>query len=135
MVYDYEYKIGKENPNRSRIQKLWHFFSNRDDDFPEDPLGLLFEGNFEKGAKRLEIWGPFVDMEPLELAKLIEIARQIIFTKGIPFSLTIPTEPRTLDSMLRGELDSMLQHSYEQSLAGKGRPFEEVFDELERGLA
>ena len=61
--------------------------------------------------------------------------RQIIFTKGIPFSLTIPTEPRTLDSMSRGELDSMLQHSYEQSLAGKGRPFEEVFDELERGLA
>ena len=50
--------------------------------------------------------------------------RQIIFTKGIPFSLTIPTEPRTLDSMSRGELDSMLQHSYEQSLAGKGRPFE-----------
>ena len=61
--------------------------------------------------------------------------RQIIFTKGIPFSLTIPTEPRALDSMSRGELDSMLQHSYKQSLAGKGRPFEEVYDELERGLA
>ena len=61
--------------------------------------------------------------------------RQIIFTKGIPFSLTIPNEPRTLDSMTREELDKMLQHSYEQSLAGQGRPYEEVFDELERGLA
>ena len=60
--------------------------------------------------------------------------RQIIFTKGIPFSLTIPKEPRTLDTMSHSELDTMLQHSYEQSLAGEGRPFEEVFDELERGL-
>ncbi|MBQ7416474.1 MAG: type II toxin-antitoxin system RelB/DinJ family antitoxin [Acidaminococcaceae bacterium] len=61
--------------------------------------------------------------------------RQIIFTKGIPFSLTIPSEPRTLDSMSRAELDKMLQHSYKQSLTGQGRPYEEVFDELERGLA
>ena len=61
--------------------------------------------------------------------------RQIIYTNGIPFSLTIPKEPRTLDSMSRSELDTMLQHSYDQSLAGEGRPFEEVFDELERGLA
>ena len=49
------------------------FFSNRDDDdFPEDPLGLLLDGNCEKDDKRLEIWEPFVDMEPLELARLIE---------------------------------------------------------------
>ena len=27
------------------------------------------------------------------------------------------------------------RHSYDQSLAGEGRPFEEVFDELKRGLA
>lgn len=60
--------------------------------------------------------------------------RQIIFRKGIPFSLTIPAEPRTLDSMSPSELDAKLQHSYNQSLAGEGRPFEEVFDELERSL-
>ena len=64
-----------------------------------------------------------------------DILQKLGIPVSIPFSLTIPTEPRTLDSMSRGELDSMLQHSYEQSLAGKGRPFEEVFDELERGLA
>ena len=39
------------------------------------------------------------------------------------------------DSMFRAELDKKLQHSYEQSLTGQGRPYEEVFDELKRGLA
>lgn len=60
--------------------------------------------------------------------------RQIIYKHGVPFPLTIPQEPRTLDTMSKEELDIKLQHSYEQSLAGKGRPFNEVFDELERGL-
>ena len=61
--------------------------------------------------------------------------RQIIFRKGIPFSLTIPAEPRTLDSMSKEELDAKLKHSYEQALAGQYRPFDEVFDELERNLS
>ena len=60
--------------------------------------------------------------------------RQIIYRHGIPFSLTIPTTPRTIDTMTSAELDKKLQHSYEQSLAGEGRPFHEVFDELERSL-
>lgn len=60
--------------------------------------------------------------------------RQIIYRQGIPFSLTIPQEPKTLDSMSDTELNAKLQHSYEQSLAGEGRPFNEVFDELERSL-
>lgn len=61
--------------------------------------------------------------------------RQIIYRHGVPFALTIPAEPKTLDSMTETEWNAKLQHSYEQSLAGDGRPFEEVFDELERGLA
>ena len=61
--------------------------------------------------------------------------RQIIFRKGIPFSLTIPTEPRTLDLMSKEELDEKLQHSYEQALAGKYRPLDEAFDEIERSLS
>ena len=60
--------------------------------------------------------------------------RQIIFKHGIPFDLTIPAEPKTLDSMTEEELNAKLQHSYEQSLAGKGLPFDVVFDELERSL-
>lgn len=45
--------------------------------------------------------------------------RQIIYRHGIPFSLTVPSEPRTLDVMSDAELDAKLQHSYAQSSAGK----------------
>ena len=60
--------------------------------------------------------------------------RQIIYRRGVPFDITIPAEPLTLDTMTDAELDAKLQHSYAQSLSGAGRPFEAVFDELERGL-
>ena len=60
--------------------------------------------------------------------------RQIIYRHGVPFSLTIPQEPRTLDTMSDAELNTKLQHSYEQSLAGEGVLYNEVFDELERNL-
>ena len=60
--------------------------------------------------------------------------RQIIYKRGVPFSMTLPKEPRTLDGMSDAELNAKLQHSYDQSLAGEGQPFEEVFDALERSL-
>lgn len=60
--------------------------------------------------------------------------RQIIYRHGIPFSLTIPETPRAADELTEGELSAKLQHSYEQSLAGKGRSMSEVFDDLERSL-
>ena len=59
--------------------------------------------------------------------------RQIIYRRGVPFSMTIPDEPKTLDALSEAELNAKLQHSYEQSLVGAGRPYAEVFDELERG--
>lgn len=61
--------------------------------------------------------------------------RQIIYKQGIPFSLTLPDEPKTMDIISDAELNAKLRHSYEQSLAGEGRPFNEVFDELERNLS
>lgn len=60
--------------------------------------------------------------------------RQIIYKKGIPFPLTIPTQPMTADEMTDAQLNAKLQHSYEQSLAGEGRPLADVFDDLERGI-
>ena len=60
--------------------------------------------------------------------------RQIIYKHGVPFSLTVPREPKTLDMMSDAELNAKLQHSFEQSLSGEGRPFNQVFGELERGL-
>lgn len=61
--------------------------------------------------------------------------RQIIYRRGVPFPLVVPAEPKTLDSVTKAELDAKLQRSYEQSLNGEGRPFDAVFDELERGLS
>jgi len=43
--------------------------------------------------------------------------------------------PETGDILTHAELNAKLQHSYEQSLEGKGRPFEEVFDDLEKDFA
>lgn len=60
--------------------------------------------------------------------------RQIIYKHGIPFSLTVPHEPQTIDTMSDAELNAKLQHSYAQSLVGEGKSYTEVFDELERGL-
>ena len=60
--------------------------------------------------------------------------RQIIYRHGVPFALTLPAEPRTLDTLTAAELDAKLQRSYDQSLAGQGRPMGDVFDELERSL-
>ncbi len=60
--------------------------------------------------------------------------RQIIYHHGLPFSLTIPSEPKTIDTMSDAELDAKLQHSYAQAIAGEDRPMSEVFDNLEEGL-
>ena len=60
--------------------------------------------------------------------------RQIIYRKGIPFPLYIPSEPKTLDVMSDIELNAKLQHSYNQALSREGLPFNEVFDQLERSL-
>ncbi|MEQ3354363.1 type II toxin-antitoxin system RelB/DinJ family antitoxin [Aedoeadaptatus acetigenes] len=60
--------------------------------------------------------------------------RQIIYRHGIPFPLTVPTEPKTMDTMSGAELDETLEHSYTQSVCGEGRPLGDVFDELEKSL-
>ena len=61
--------------------------------------------------------------------------RQIIYRHGVPFSLTIPPVPQTIDTLSAADLDAKLQHSYEQSLSGEGKPLAEVFGDLERSLS
>ena len=60
--------------------------------------------------------------------------RQIIYKHGVPFELTVPAEPSTMDALTKAELDRKLQHSYEQSLNGQGVPVNQLFNELERDL-
>ncbi len=57
--------------------------------------------------------------------------RQIIYRKGVPFTLTIPAIPKTMDDLSQAELDAKLQHSCDHSLAGQGRKMDDVFGELE----
>ena len=60
--------------------------------------------------------------------------RQIIYTRGIPFSLTIPLEPKAADEYTDTALNTKLAHSYEQAVHGEGRPLDDVFDDLKRRL-
>ena len=57
--------------------------------------------------------------------------RQIIFNNGIPFSMTIPKEPETMDTIAPEVLNAKLHHSYLQSLKGEGRPIDDVLKEME----
>ncbi len=59
--------------------------------------------------------------------QFIDIARN-----GIPFSLTLPVQPKSLEEMSKSELDAKIEHSYNQALARQGKPMNEVFEEIER---
>ena len=58
--------------------------------------------------------------------------RQIIYRHGIPFSLTLPSEPRTLDVMSDAELD--FSTAMPNRLQVKADRSGDVFDDLERSL-
>ena len=60
--------------------------------------------------------------------------RQIIYRHGVPFELTVPAAPATMDILTKEELDRKLQHSYDQSLNGQGVSANHFFDEIERDL-
>ena len=57
---------------------------------------------------------------------------QIIIQQGIPFPMKLIKTPATIESMTRNQMDSMLQHSYEQAVARQGRSLDDVFSDLER---
>ena len=61
--------------------------------------------------------------------------RQIIYTRGVPFSLSLPRELKAADDYSHAELDAKLEHSYKQAMRGEGRPADEVFADLERSLS
>lgn len=60
--------------------------------------------------------------------------RQIILRRGLPFAVTIPTTPPTLDAMTREEFDAMLAKSLKQAEAGEGVPLHEAFRSLRSEL-
>lgn len=47
----------------------------------------------------------------------------------------MPDKPQAADEMTTDEWNKKLERSYQQSLAGEGRPVDEVFDDLEKSLS
>ncbi len=60
--------------------------------------------------------------------------KQIIMTKSIPFSLSIPAAPMTLDDMDTATFEAIMQKGLDEAKADRSRPASEVFSELRRGL-
>lgn len=60
--------------------------------------------------------------------------KQIIMTKSIPFSLSLPKEPATLDSMTTGEFDSVMEKGLEQATSDQSRHVADVFTDLRREI-
>lgn len=60
--------------------------------------------------------------------------KQIILTKSIPFSLSLPKEPLTLDSMTTADFDSIMEAGLSQAKSDQSRPVSEVFAELRQEL-
>jgi DNA-damage-inducible protein J len=60
--------------------------------------------------------------------------RQIILRNGLPFSVTIPAAPPTLDTMSREEFDTMLDRGLAQAKAGEGTELHETFRALREEL-
>ncbi len=60
--------------------------------------------------------------------------KQIVLTKSIPFSLSLPREPIPLDSMTADEFDSIMEKGLSQAKSDQSRPIADVFADLRREL-
>lgn len=56
--------------------------------------------------------------------------KQIILTKSIPFSVSLPKEPVTLDSLTTEEFNSIMENGLKQAKSGQSRPASDVFANL-----
>lgn len=60
--------------------------------------------------------------------------KQIVMTKSIPFSLSLPAFPTTLDEMDVSTFDEMMQKGLNEAKANESYSVAEVFSNLKRGL-
>ena len=60
--------------------------------------------------------------------------KQIILTKSIPFTLSIPTPPVARDEMDTATFNQMMQTGYEEARTDKSLCVAEAFAQLKKGL-
>lgn len=60
--------------------------------------------------------------------------KQIIYTRGIPFSLTLNHEPITRNEMPVKEFDSIMEKGLTQAQEGQGRTLSEVTHDMKREI-
>lgn len=60
--------------------------------------------------------------------------KQIIMTKSIPFSLSLPKEPTTLDSMTNEEFNAIMEKGLSQAKNDISYPVADVFASLRQEL-
>ena len=60
--------------------------------------------------------------------------KQIIMTKGIPFSLTLHKAPVALDEMTKEGFDAMMGKGLEQAKANEGRIAEDVLADVRNSI-
>lgn len=60
--------------------------------------------------------------------------KQIILTKSIPFSISVPYAPIAKDEMDSAAFDKMMKQGLSEANAKSGRPATEVFSDLMQGV-
>lgn len=60
--------------------------------------------------------------------------KQIIMTRSIPFSLSVPAAPLARDEMDAATFNAMMAEGLNQAKAGKGVSLDEAFAALEQGV-
>ena len=58
--------------------------------------------------------------------------KQIILTRSIPFSLSLPSAPTARDEMDDTTFHEMMQRGLEEAKTGRSRPVADVFSDLRR---
>lgn len=60
--------------------------------------------------------------------------KQVIMTRSIPFSLSIPCEPVARDEMDEAAFDAMMEHGMNEAVVDKSRTASDVFADLRREM-
>lgn len=60
--------------------------------------------------------------------------KQIIMTKSIPFPLSLPKEPISLDSITTEEFNTIMETGLSQAKADRSRPYSDVFAGLRQEI-